>query len=106
MRINRNILAFRFLLFFSTTQLYGNDIINKYVDRIQLQVDRIDQIDGELDRFIGLKSELQSAQAAETYIKSPKNIVARSMADKRFKDYIPPNRNLGAVLIKTYHNML
>jgi hypothetical protein len=29
-----------------------------------------------------------------------------STADSRFQDYIPPHKNLGALLIKTYRGML
>ncbi|MBT8327989.1 MAG: hypothetical protein KJP21_09725, partial [Bacteroidia bacterium] len=35
-----------------------------------------------------------------------RKFAAGTTADKRFKDYIPPHKNLGALLIKTYRSML
>ncbi|MDB4162027.1 hypothetical protein N9772_06650 [Bacteroidia bacterium] len=35
-----------------------------------------------------------------------KRFAAGSAADNRFKDYIPPHKNLGALLIKTYRSVL
>ena len=35
-----------------------------------------------------------------------KKFAAGTTADQRFKDYIPPHKNLGALLIKTYRSML
>ena len=35
-----------------------------------------------------------------------KKFAAGSTADNRFQDYIPPHKNLGALLIKTYRRML
>jgi hypothetical protein len=42
----------------------------------------------------------------DLWVHLDKKFAAGTTADNRFKDYIPPHKNLGAVLIKTYRSML
>jgi hypothetical protein len=42
----------------------------------------------------------------ELWISMDKSFPSGTTADDRFQDYIPPHKNLGALLIKTYRSML
>ena len=77
-------LAFIMLLSFLPSS--ANDVIDKYLERIALQQQRIDLIDGAEDQFIRLKSDLQSSHATATYITSTNRIIETLLNDALLPD--------------------
>ena len=53
----------------------ANEIITKYINKIETQKRRIDLFDGTEDQYVQLKSKLQSQQATATYFTAPLDIV-------------------------------
>ncbi|MDC1395473.1 hypothetical protein N8368_03085 [Bacteroidia bacterium] len=64
----------------------ANDVVDKYLERIALQQQRIDLIDGTEDQFVRLKSDLQSNQATATYLTATKRIVENLLNDALLPD--------------------
>lgn len=56
---------------------FGNEIIQKYLNKIDQQKTRIDLLDGVEDTYVTLKSEVQSSKATETYLTKTEEIVRR-----------------------------
>jgi hypothetical protein len=52
-------------------------VVNKKVEQIKLEIQRIDLIDGKEDQFVFLKSDLQSEYATQTYLVSSAGIVEK-----------------------------
>lgn len=59
----------------------ANDVLDKYITKINQEQSRIDALDGSIDTMVSLKSRLQSIQATHTYITLPDEIVSTILAD-------------------------
>ena len=64
----------------------ANEIVAKYATKINEEQSRIDQLDGLTDQKVSLKTDLQSAQATETYILSVHRIVNKVVNNFRLSD--------------------
>jgi len=65
---------------------FANEIVAKYATKISDEQGRIDQLDGITDQKVSLKTDLQSAQATETYILSVHRIVNKVVNNFRLTD--------------------
>ena len=52
-------------------------VVDKKVEQIKLEIQRIDLIDGKEDQLVFLKSDLQSEYATQTYLVSSAGIVEK-----------------------------
>jgi hypothetical protein len=85
------------LLYTVNTTAHANSIVDKYTERIATEQHRIDLLDGTEDRYVRLKSDIQSSQATGTYI-----VASQRITDKILSNGLLPDVQKGDQLKRVY----
>ncbi|MFT6112882.1 MAG: hypothetical protein ACJAXV_001673, partial [Bacteroidia bacterium] len=89
--------SFLILLYTVNTAAHANSIVDKYTERIATEQHRIDLLDGTEDRYVRLKSDIQSSQATATYI-----VASQRITDKILSNGLLPDVQKGDQLKRVY----
>lgn len=89
--------SFLMLLYTVNTTAHANSIVDKYTERIATEQHRIDLLDGTEDRYVRLKSDIQSSQATGTYI-----VASQRITDKILSNGLLPDVQKGDQLKRVY----
>ncbi|MFT7230192.1 MAG: hypothetical protein ACI9GO_000656, partial [Bacteroidia bacterium] len=89
--------SFLMLLYTVNTTAHANSIVDKYTERIATEQHRIDILDGTEDRYVRLKSDIQSSQATGTYI-----VASQRITDKILSNGLLPDVQKGDQLKRVY----